>query len=244
VYNKKQPETIQAMFGSIAKTYDRTNAALSFFLHRYWNKRLVREVMKGGSTPPDTLLDLCSGTGDITFSFLQQASKNTNVYLLDFCEEMLECAKQKALKSQWKHAPNLTFIQADAQKIPLADSSIDSVTIAYGIRNVNDPEKCVKDVLRVLRPGGTFGILELTQPTQPVLRFGHKMYLQNVMPVLGWCFTANQQAYEYLCNSIKTFVLPADLEHMLIRTGFQQTNRIPLSGGIATILTGKKPYPL
>lgn len=229
------------MFGSIAKSYDRTNAALSFFLHRYWNKRLVREVINGGLTHPDTLLDLCSGTGDITFSFLQQASRNTNVYLLDFCEEMLDCAKQKALKSQWKHGPNLTFIQADAQKIPLPDACVDSVTIAYGIRNVTDPEKCVRDVLRVLRPGGTFGILELTQPTQPVLRFGHKMYLQNVMPVLGKCFTANQQAYEYLCNSIKTFVLPADLERMLIKTGFQQTKRIPLSGGIATILIGKKP---
>ena len=241
MYNKKQPETIQAMFGSIAKSYDRTNAALSFFLHRYWNKRLVREVVNGAKAHPTTLLDLCSGTGDISFSFLQQTTRNTNVYLLDFCEEMLECAKQKALNSQWKHSPNLTFIQADAQKIPLPNACVDSVTIAYGIRNVTNPEKCVRDVLRVLRPGGTFGILELTQPTQPVLRLGHKIYLQHVMPVLGKCFTANQQAYEYLCNSIKTFVLPKDLEHMLIRSGFVETKRIPLSGGIATILTGKKP---
>lgn len=241
VYNKKQPETIQAMFGSIAKTYDRTNAALSFFLHRYWNKRLVHAVLKNRVTVPDTLLDLCSGTGDISFNFLQQTSKDSHVYLLDFCEEMLHCAKEKAQKLQWNHTPKFTYIHADAQKIPLPDHCVDCVTVAYGIRNVTDPETCVKEVLRVLSPGGTFGILELTQPMQPILRFGHKIYLQNLMPILGWCFSANQQAYQYLCNSIKTFILPAELEYMLIKSGFEKTSTISLSGGIATILLGKKP---
>lgn len=225
------------MFGSIAKTYDRNNAILSFMLHRYWNKKLIKAVTKQGS--PDTLLDLCSGTGDITFTFLKQAQKETEVYLLDFCEEMLHCAKAKAQKFHFAHAPKLTYIQADAQSIPLPDGSVDCVTIAYGIRNVAEPEKCAREVLRVLKPGGTFGILELTQPTQPVLRLGHQMYLRT-LPILGRCFSANQQAYQYLCNSIKTFIQPPELEHLLIQIGFRQTSCTPLSGGISTIILGKK----
>lgn len=237
-YNKNDPETIQALFGSIAQNYDRANTVLSFGMHKYWNNQLVNYAVK--PSQPSTMLDLCCGTGEIAFTYLKQASQPCHVYLLDFCEEMLSCAQAKANKLNFSSSHTLAYLKADAQFIPLKDSSIDCATIAYGIRNVKDPAKCFQEVLRVLKPGGLFGILELTQPQNSFLRFGHQAYLRTLLPLLGWCVSSNQAAYEYLCNSIQTFTKPSELEHTLKQTGFPHTSRLSLFGGIATILIAKK----
>lgn len=236
-YNKNDPKTIQSMFSSIAKSYDKTNAVLSFQMHKHWNQNLVRLIL---SQQPEILLDLCCGTGEITYAYLSQARSPCQVYLLDFCQEMLVCAEEKAKKLSINPLNQLSFIQADAQVIPLPSNSISCTTIAYGIRNVKDPSKCIREVFRVLKPGGTLGILELTQPTNPFLRMGHYIYLRTLLPLLGWCMTANQSAYQYLSSSIHTFVEPKILEKTIIEAGFTNTECISLSGGIATILFAKK----
>lgn len=240
-YSKNDPESIQKMFGTIAKKYDRTNAILSFQLHKRWNRTLVKQVLD--QEGKNKLLDLCCGTGEIAFTHLNKVAGRSEVYLLDFCEGMLTCAKEKALQAGYHQKHILNFIQADALDIPLSDSSVDCVTMAYGIRNVKDPEKCIKEVYRVLRPGGKFGILELTQPNSKILKFGHHIYLRSVLPLLGWCLTSNQDAYEYLCKSIHTFIKPKELEQVFKKAGFQGTLIKPLSFGIATVITGKKTGP-
>lgn len=237
-YQKQQPESIQKMFGSIAKQYDRTNAILSFNLHRYWNRELVKTIRQ--ESPCRRYLDLCCGTGEIAYTFLKKANNPTEAFLLDFCQEMLDCAKSKRY-SKDVSSHQIQFIQGDAQAIPLPSESIDAVTIAYGIRNVQEPQKCVSDVYRVLRPGGKFAILELTQPSQPVMKLGHKIYLRTLLPVIGKFAAANQQAYEYLSNSIQEFIPSETLEGMLHHSGFTETKRRPLTGGIATIVSGSKP---
>lgn len=229
------------MFGSIATQYDKTNAVLSFQLHRYWNSKLLHQVTDAHN--PESLLDLCAGTGEIAFSYLKKSKTKKKVYLLDFCEEMLECAKAKGQNLKVA-THDISYIQADAQVIPLNNESVQSATVAYGIRNIHDPSKCIKEVFRVLKPGGTFGILELTEPKNPVLRFGHKLYLKTILPLVGRALTSNKEAYEYLCNSIKSFVKPDALEAMLQEAGFTQTLKKPLAGGIATIIYGKKPLRL
>jgi demethylmenaquinone methyltransferase/2-methoxy-6-polyprenyl-1,4-benzoquinol methylase len=240
MYQKNNPETIQKMFGSIAASYDKTNEILSFGLHKKWNRTLVKTIIKEQQV--DDLLDLCGGTGEITFAFLQHCKKTpANLYLLDFCEEMLQRAQCKAKRLPLNIQKNLSYIKADAQNIPLLDASVDAATVAYGIRNVQDPLKCIQEVYRVLRPGGSFGILELTRPTNPILNFGHRAYLNCFMPIAGWCVTANRDAYQYLCNSIQSFIEPDKLEKMLADSKFTEIKRIPLSGGIATILFAKKP---
>jgi demethylmenaquinone methyltransferase/2-methoxy-6-polyprenyl-1,4-benzoquinol methylase len=226
------------MFGSIAKRYDRTNAILSFQLHRFWNSQLIKEVTDAHN--PESLLDICCGTGEIAFAYLKKSKQNKKIFMLDFCEEMLECAKVKGQNSSFK-THNISYIQGDAQQIPLEAKSVQSVTVAYGIRNVQDPSKCIREVFRVLKPGGTFGILELTEPTHPVLKVGHQIYLKAILPVIGRLFTSNKQAYEYLCNSIQSFVKPHELETILKDSGFVKTSQKPLAGGIATIIYGKKP---
>lgn len=236
-YNKQDPKTIQSLFGSIAERYDRTNGVLSFQLHKRWNAELVRVISEEES--PRTLLDLCCGTGEITFTYLTKMPLRCQAYLLDFCEEMLSQAKKKSESLSMEHH-HLTFLRADAQDIPLPKESVSAVTIAYGLRNVRDPKLCIKEVFRVLEPGGCFGILELTQPNNRLLRFGHKVYLRHVLPHLGKVMTRNENAYQYLCQSIQNFIDPVEIEGYLKEVGFKQTYRLPLNGGIATILFGRK----
>lgn len=235
-YNKNDPQTIQVMFGSIAKQYDKTNAVLSFQLHRLWNRKLIQKVI--GNASPSNFLDLCCGTGEIAFGSLKKCPTPCRAFLIDFCEEMLSCAKAKAQNLKLDRH-DISYIQADAQQIPLPENSIKYATIAYGIRNVKDPGKCINEVYRVLKTGGKLGILELTQPKNPFLKFGHNIYLKNILPLMGKLLTSNQNAYQYLCNSIHTFIKPEDLENLLKETGFT-TYRYPLTGGIATILIAEK----
>lgn len=236
-YTKEKPESIQRMFGSIAQSYDKTNSILSFQLHKKWNRELVKHV--GGDNEEEVLLDLCCGTGDIAFACLANSKTKRKAYLLDFCEEMLECARQKS-HSQGLAKHHISYLQADAQKIPLPSESVTIATVAYGIRNIRSPQECFREAYRVLAPGGKFGILELTKPTNPLVRIGHKLYLQT-LPFLGKWLTNNKDAYQYLRQSIHSFCSPSEITRMLKEEGFQQVTLSPLFGGIATLFTCTKP---
>lgn len=238
MYRKDSPATIQSMFNSIAKRYDLTNAVLSFSLHRYWNRTLVKYVKQTSSSP--VLLDLCSGTGDIAFAYLKQVSSPCQAYLIDFSSEMLEHAKQKANVLNLPSSQPISFIEADVQQIPLPDQIANCATMAYGIRNVQDPKLCIQEVSRLLKPGSCFGILELTRPNIRLLRWGHQFYLRRVLPFLGKRLTDNEQAYQYLCRSIQSFVAPEDIQKLLVENGFENSKILPLAGGIATIILGYK----
>lgn len=236
VYNKNDPESIQKMFGSIAKSYDRTNAVLSFQMHRYWNWQLIRTTLL--KSKPRTYLDLCCGTGEISINYLKKISDPSETYLLDFCPEMLAVAKERAKNLTTSH--KITFLHADAQEIPLPDQSIDCITMAYGIRNIPNQKKCFNEIFRVLRKNGSLGILDLTQPQNPFLKTGHSFYLNHVVPVMGKWVTSNQEAYQYLCRSIKSFAKPEELKKMLEESGFKTPFIKNLMGGIATILVAQK----
>ncbi len=238
-YEKSDPKTIQALFGSIAKRYDVTNSILSFQLHRLWNSRLVDEMRKEKN--PEILLDLCAGTGDIAFNFLKKSCSPSKALLLDFCPQMLECAKEKMASNRIEKHHTIDFIQGDAQELPLPKCSVDAVTIAYGIRNVKEPARCVAETFRVLKAGGRLGILELTRPQHSFLRFGHQMYLKTLLPLMGKLITDNQEAYQYLCNSIHHFVTPATMLAVIKDAGYENARAIPLHGGIATLFIADKP---
>lgn len=238
-YHSSQPQTIQAMFNSIAKRYDLANTILSFQLHKRWNRLLVKNVMKQETS--HTLLDLCSGTGDIALNYLRHAPSSCRAILVDFSPNMLAYAKQKSEQRQLHQKHHLQFIEADVHQLPLEAETSDCATMAYGIRNVRDPLACMQEVYRVLKPGGCFGILELTRPRYTLLRMGHRLYLRFFLPLLGKWLADNQEAYHYLCNSIQTFIEPEKLEQLLKQAGFVQVSRRSLAGGVATLLMGQKP---
>jgi demethylmenaquinone methyltransferase/2-methoxy-6-polyprenyl-1,4-benzoquinol methylase len=238
MYQKDSPTTIQSMFDSIAKRYDLTNAVLSFSLHKRWNRALIQHIQKHAK--PHTYLDLCAGTGEIAFNFLKKATQPCHAYLIDFSPKMLECAKEKAQLQKIPALHQLSFLEADVQMLPLADGIADCATMAYGIRNVKDPAKCMQEVHRVLKPGGTFGILELTRPKYQAMRLAHRLYLNTLIPLLGRWLTDNQEAYAYLCQSIQTFYTPQALSDSLGASGFVNLQCHSLWGGIATIILGQK----
>lgn len=237
-YTKQHPNTIQAMFNSIAPTYDRTNSILSFQMHKLWNRKLIKKTFN--TREPEAFLDICCGTGAIGLNHLQRTTMPIKGYLLDFSEAMLGEAKRRAEQFALERH-EIEYIQADAQSIPLPNDSVKYATIAYGIRNVQSPKECIKEAYRVLIPGGTFGILELTQPSNLILRFLHRIYLKNALPLIGKMATSNKEAYTYLSSSIKGFIPAKELQLMMFTAGFKQVKRYPLCGGIATILIGTKP---
>ncbi len=242
-YEKQDPQSIRHMFSRIASRYDVGNAVLSMSLFRQWNRSLVRNVIL--PQEPKSYLDLCCGTGDIALTYLKGLRKHPKlpvpqtVYMVDFCEEMLEIAKAKALRARLPKV-DLEFITGDAMALPLDDNSVDCVSVAYGIRNVADPRRCFEEILRVLRPGGRIGILELTRPKNPFLRLGHNLYLRTFVPLLGRYVATDGEAYEYLQKSIRNFVAPELLSQMLQDLGFSDVRLRQLSGGIATLLSGHK----
>lgn len=220
------------MFAGIAGNYDRANALFSFGMHNRWNRALIKKVGRA-----EHLLDLCAGTGEIAFGFLNRFEKSFAT-LLDFCPEMLEVAQKKggAFASRYR------CIQGDAQTIALEAKSVDAVTISYGIRNVKDPQKCFNEVFRVLKPGGRFGILELTRPSFWGLRLLHRIHLKFILPLLGMAVAKDLEAYRYLSKSIESFSSADLLEKQLIEAGFGQIKKVPLLGGVATIILCSPNY--
>jgi len=235
-YDNRSPESVQAMFGAIATRYDRANALLSLSLHRYWNKKLVCALAAMPTQAP--LLDLCCGTGEIGFAFMRRR-RDRGVYMLDFCPEMLKHAQLKATKLSLPVSA-IHYLHADAERVPLADSSVGSVSIAYGVRNLCDPSRCFREVWRLLEDGGSIAILELTRPKGALLRLFHSLYLRSVVPLMGHWLTKERAAYEYLCRSIESFIEPETMANLLRAAGFVDIATYPLSGGIATLLTAKK----
>lgn len=236
LYQKDQPSSIRQMFSTIAERYDRGNQVLSFGLHNSWNHRLVKIVCQQVS--PSVLLDLCSGTGDIALAMAKSSETIKEAFLLDFCPEMLSFARDKTDNAGL--STRFRFITADATDIPIPERSIDAITIAYGVRNIDNRKKCFEESFRTLRPGGVLGILELTKPKQALLAKGHSFYLKTVMPFLGKLVAKNRDAYEYLCQSVHNFVDPELIEQELLQAGFLHPKIHRLHGGIATVITARK----
>ncbi|MFA6916726.1 MAG: bifunctional demethylmenaquinone methyltransferase/2-methoxy-6-polyprenyl-1,4-benzoquinol methylase UbiE [Parachlamydiales bacterium] len=237
-YSKDDPKSVQTMFSSIAPRYDMTNLIISLGLNKYWNRQLVKHSLS--SAPVGHLLDLCCGTGEIAYGFLNRTKLPQKVHLIDFSENMLVMAKQRAEKLKLHSKHELTFTQGDAQAIPLDKDSVACVSIAYGIRNVYDTKKCLAEVLRVLQPGGICGILELTRPKNKVMHQLHKIYLSTMLPLLGKLLTSNQDAYSYLKDTVGKFIEPEEIAGIMQNTGFRNVRVIPLSFGIAHLIVAEK----
>lgn len=181
------------------------------------------------------LLDLCAGTGEIAYGFLKRYPRTTAT-LLDFCPQMLQVAEQKSGDMKKR----ISLVCGDAMKLPFDHESFDGATISYGIRNVEQPDLCFDEVYRCLRPGATFAILELTRPPLLPVRMMHKLYTKTFLPITGRLLTDNADAYRYLADSVQQFSSPKILSQQLKGSGFSSIKIMPLSLGIATIITCKK----
>ena len=224
---------VREMFASIARRYDTANEVLSLGIHKGWRRAAVH---LSGAAPGQRVLDCATGTGDLALEFKRAVGAGGEVIGTDFCAEMLESAPAKAAKAHLQ----VKFAVADVLALPYPDGQFDVASIAFGIRNVDDPLLCLREMARVVKPGGCVIVLEFGQPRGP---FGalFRAYSRGVMPVVGGLLTGNRAAYEYLPRTAAAF--PAGEKFLgLMResNAFTATEAHPLTFGTAYVYRGLK----
>jgi len=224
-------EKVKNMFADIADDYDRINGILSFGIHNAWRKRAVAESR---ARPGDRVLDCATGTGDLALEFKKTVGHNGYVLGTDFCKEMIEHAPGKAEKQELV----VDFEVADAMNLPYDEDSFDIASIAFGIRNVDNPSVALKEMARVVRPGGRVVVLEFGQP-EGFTGVPFRFYSKYIMPAVGGAISGNREAYTYLPETSAKF--PSDqafLELMRETGAFQSVRSVKLTGGISYIYIG------
>jgi demethylmenaquinone methyltransferase/2-methoxy-6-polyprenyl-1,4-benzoquinol methylase len=235
----KSPERIRRMFGAIAARYDWINHILSFGRHHSWRKRTARQLINGQTIEGD-ILDVCSGTGDLSLAFVKQQKKcdsERNNFGIDFSQEMVEIAQKKA-----KCCPALQFSVGDALNLPFEENRFAVVAVAFGLRNVCDPQQGLAEMVRVCKPGGMVAVLDFSMPTLPILRSCYWFYFSAVLPRIGQWITNNQdQAYNYFTESVFQFDRPEQLAERLRQLGIVDVQTKPMTLGVVTLTWGRKP---
>jgi len=228
-------ERVRSIFSGIADSYDAFNMLASMGIDRGWRRRLVRACR---ITATSRVLDLCAGTGDVSFAIADQAHP-AEVVVTDFTPEMLAIAERKA--SEHPGVTTLTFQLADAQELPFPDESFDVVTVAFGVRNLPSRERNFAEVLRVLRPGGRYVILEFSRPTFAPWRGVYHVYLRHAIPAIGGLLTkGDRESFVYLNDSIRRFPTQPQLAAELRAAGFSAIDWTDLTGGVVALHTAVK----
>ena len=212
------------MFGSIAPRYDVANHLLSCGIDFYWRKRVAEIVAR---RRPNKIVDLATGTGDLALA-LQRKMPQAEIIGADFSEEMLAIAKRKGVRQT---------MLADAMRLPFDDTSVDCVTVAFGLRNMEDYGGALREMARVLNPHGQLLVLEFSLPRMSILRAVYRFYLHRCLPLLGSFLTKKKSAYDYLGDSIEQFPNGDAMLRLMEASGLNHASAEPLTGGIVTIYT-------
>ena len=220
------------MFASIARRYDRGNQVLSLGLHHLWRRAAVRW---SGAGKGSRVLDCATGTGDLAFAFQRKVGREGRVTGTDFCAEMLDIARAKA---EELGLPT-HFEEADVLDLPYADGGFDAASIAFGIRNVDDPARGVSEMARVVRPGGSVTVLEIGQPGDAVFGPLYRFYSSQVIPRVGGWLTGKRYAYEYLNRTSSEFPCGDAFVALMESTArFSSVRSRSLTGGIVHVYVG------
>jgi len=228
---EKKP-LVRAVFDSVAPRYDLMNDLMSLGVHRLWKREFIAGL---GPRPDRTLLDLAGGTGDIAFGW--HARGGGTAWLTDINPSMLAEAR-KRVRSPGSRKDGVAFLVVDAEAIPLADRSVDRVSIAFGLRNCTDKPAVLTEARRVLKPGGQFHCLEFSRVQVAALSPAYDAWSFQVLPRLGRAVAGDAESYQYLAESIRTFPDQEALAAMMRTAGLSRVRHRNLTGGIAAIHTG------
>ncbi len=220
---------VRDMFGRVAPRYDLLNHLLSFNIDRHWRARTVQRLQPVLDRGDATVVDLCCGTGDLMLAL--RAKAKARVLGSDFCHPMLTAAKQKA-------GAGSPFFEADALKLPIGDRAVDAITVAFGFRNLANYEAGLRELRRVLKPGGIAAILEFSQPPNPAFNALYGFYSKNILPRIGGLISGASDAYTYLPDSVRKFPDAPGLAAKMSDAGFRNVEFERMTFGIVALHTG------
>jgi demethylmenaquinone methyltransferase / 2-methoxy-6-polyprenyl-1,4-benzoquinol methylase len=227
-------QAVQEMFSAIAPRYDLLNHVLSLNIDRVWWRRTARRFAAILARKDAQVLDLCCGTGDMAFALQRQAGNSgAKIWGADFAHPMLERAVRKSQGA----AP--AWVEADALNLPFPDGSFDLVTSAFGFRNLADYDAGLREIVRVLRPGGELGILECSEPDGVVGKF-YGVYFRRVLPAVGGLISGSRSAYAYLPASVGRFPSASEMKARMLTAGFREAEWTPYTFGTAGLYWGRK----
>ena len=235
----KSPTRISGMFDAIAPRYDFLNHLLSGGLDVRWRRRAIASLALTGS---ERVLDLCTGTGDLAVAAVTAKRPAARVVGVDFAGAMLAIARDKIGRRDI--GGRVALVRGDATRIPLADRSVDAVTIAFGIRNVEAPAAACAEMLRVLRPGGRLAVLEFAVPDTPLFGPVYRFYVSHLLPRIGRAVSRHDGAYGYLPASIGAFATPDEFVKILRQASFSEISAVPLTLGSVILYTARRGQEL
>jgi demethylmenaquinone methyltransferase/2-methoxy-6-polyprenyl-1,4-benzoquinol methylase len=226
-------EQVAQMFDTISGNYDNLNRVISFGIDVKWRKKVLKMV---GESNPKTILDIATGTGDL--AILMAKTKADKIIGLDISAGMLEVGVQKiAAKNLTK---TIEMVLGDSENMPFEDNYFDAITVAFGVRNFDHLEKGLAEILRVLKPNGTFVILETSVPDKTPYKQGYQLYSNHILPLIGKLFSKDDAAYGYLSESAAAFPYGEKLNNILRKIGFIDVVALPQTFGVATIYSASK----
>jgi len=234
---EERPVKVRALFSRIARRYDLINDLMSWGMHRLWKRRLVE---RASPRPGEKALDLCCGTGDVARALAKAPGGESKVRVigLDFTDEMLEIARRITPASL-----PVRFEKGDALELPFADGEFQIVTVAYGLRNLADLDRGLREARRVLAPGGRLASLEFGRPRHPILSALYFGYLRAALPLFGLLFFGDPHTYAYIFATVSRFPAQRELAGRMREAGFDEVEVDEVMGGVMGICVAKKPPP-
>ncbi len=228
---KKQ---VEQMFDTISENYDGLNRVISLGSDIKWRKKVIAMVAEKN---PKSILDIATGTGDLAIQFAEKTAAE-KIVGLDLSDGMLSIARKKVLGK--KISEKIEFVQGDSEALPFDDNTFDAITVSFGIRNFENLEKGLSEILRVLKKGGIFVVLETSVPTKFPFKQGYYFYSKNILPLVGKVFSKDKVAYKYLSESASLFPYGEKLNNILRKIGFKEVKNTPQTFGVATIYNATK----
>ena len=226
-------EQVAQMFDTISGNYDGLNRVISFGIDIKWRKKVLKLV---SDKNPKTVLDIATGTGDL--AILMTNTSAEKIIGLDISAGMLEVGRNK-IKAK-NLSDKIEMILADSENMPFEDNTFDAITVAFGVRNFENLEKGLAEILRVLKPNGIFVILETSVPDKTPYKQGYTFYSKNILPLIGKLFSKDNSAYQYLSESASVFPYGEALNNILRKIGFIEVKSMPQSFGVSTIYSASK----
>lgn len=231
--DKGKKEQVAQMFDNISKNYDGLNRVISFGIDVKWRKKVVAII---GKKNPKQILDIATGTGDL--AIMMAALNPDRIIGLDISAGMLDVGKQKIAKANLSDI--IEMIVGDSENMPFDDNTFDAITVSFGVRNFANLDKGLKEIKRVLKPGGTFVVLETSVPTKFIYKQGYRFHTSVILPIIGKLFSKDKVAYSYLSESANSFPFGEKFNNILLKNGFTTATDKPVTFGVASIYTATK----